>query len=540
MRPRDASRLEAGEYDLLVIGGGIYGLAIAYDAASRGLRTALIEAADFGSGASFNHQKTLHGGLRSLQSGRLDRSREAIAERRALARIAPWLLRPLPFLVGTYRSVLRNRPALRAAFTLDAWLGRRRNDGLEPELHLPRARLISKAATLRLFAGIEPRGLTGGAQWYDYQMVESERLNAAFAAAADFAHADIVNHVEAVEAIRQGGRVVGMRVRDHQTSREFEIRAKLTVNAAGAAAGGVMALFGVNRPHPLLRAMNLVTSKPASDIALAAPDASGRMLTLVPWRGRALIGTSHSEALVVPGPRTIQSAELDRFISQANQAFRALRLTRGDIRLVHQGLVPATVDRTGRPDLRQAPGIRDHARDGVPGAMTVVGVKYTTARGVAERAVGVAARILGRRLPRSRTSTTPLPGAAIADHEALAIETARASAMEITTEVVRHLTALYAEGVASIIRLVAERPALGTPVSPGCETLGAEVIHVIRHEMAVTLADIVVRRTSLGSGGDPGTDAVRGCAEIAAQELGWTAERVAAEIAEVEVMYELP
>src|SRR5687767_15185083 len=114
MRPRDLTRLESGPYDLLVVGGGIHGLACAYDAASRGLRVALVEADDFGSGASFNHQKTAHGGLRSLGSGRLGLARESMRERRALARIAPWLLRPLPFLVGTYRSVIKNRLALRA------------------------------------------------------------------------------------------------------------------------------------------------------------------------------------------------------------------------------------------------------------------------------------------------------------------------------------------------------------------------------------------------------------------------------------------
>ena len=172
MRPRDLDRLEAGTYDLLVIGGGIHGLAIAYEAASRGLRTALVEAADLGSGASFNHQKTAHGGLRSLQRGRLDRARDAIRERRTLARIAPWLLRPLPFLVGTYRSFIRSRLALRVAFAMDAWLGRSRNEGVEPELHLPAARLVSKAATLRLFAGIRRERLTGGAHWYVYQLAE--------------------------------------------------------------------------------------------------------------------------------------------------------------------------------------------------------------------------------------------------------------------------------------------------------------------------------------------------------------------------------
>src|SRR6185312_8151843 len=227
----------------------------------------LIDAADFGSGASFNHQKTAHGGLRSLGAGHLGRAREAIRERRALARIAPWFLRPLPFLVGTYRSVAQNRLALRAAFKLDAWLGRQRNSGLEPELHLPTARLVSKAATLKLFAGIHPTSLTGGAQWYDYQMVEADRLTLAFAAAADRAGADLANYVEAIDVIREGAGIGGMVVRDSLDNQRLEIRARVTVNAAGARAGDVMRLFGVARPFPLLRAINLVTSKPASDMA---------------------------------------------------------------------------------------------------------------------------------------------------------------------------------------------------------------------------------------------------------------------------------
>src|SRR5688500_1338648 len=147
MQPRDTARLESGPFDVLVVGGGIHGLTAAYEAASRGLRTALIEAADFGSGISFNHQKTAHGGLRSLQSLRLDRAREAIRERRALARIAPGLLRPLPFVMGTYRSMNRGRLALRAGFRLDRWLGRRQNTGVERELHLPPAKLLSRPLT---------------------------------------------------------------------------------------------------------------------------------------------------------------------------------------------------------------------------------------------------------------------------------------------------------------------------------------------------------------------------------------------------------
>src|SRR3990170_4569284 len=207
MRTRNLSRLDSDEFDLLVVGGGIYGLACAYDAASRGLRVALVEAGDFGSGASFNHQKTAHGGLRSLGAGQIRLAREGIRERRALARIAPWFLRPLPFLVGTYPSIVRNRLVLRGAFRPDPWLGRHRNDGVEPELHLPAPRLVSKAATLKLFAGIKPEGLTGGAQWYDYQMVESDRLTIAFAVAADRAGADLANHVEALDPLQENGRI---------------------------------------------------------------------------------------------------------------------------------------------------------------------------------------------------------------------------------------------------------------------------------------------------------------------------------------------
>lgn len=533
MRPRDLTRFDGNLYDVLVIGGGIYGLACAYEAASRGLRVALVEALDFGSGASFNHQKTAHGGLRSLGTGHLGRARESIRERRALARIAPWFLRPLPFLMGTYRSAVKGRLALRAAFKVDAWLGRRRNDGLEPELHLPTARLVSKAATLRLFPGIRPDGLTGGAQWYDYQMVEADRLTFAFAAAADRAGADLANHVEAVEALRAGEHITGMVVRDRLSNHRTEIKARATVNAAGARAGEVMRLVGVSRPFPLLRAMNLVTSKPASDMALAAPAPGGRMLTLVPWRGRAIVGTGQTPHLVEPGDLAVSAAEIDAFIADANVAFPALKLSRNDVTLVHRGIVPATAESGRPPDLKSAPEILDHAN----GAFSVVGVKFTTARSIAKRVIGLVARRLGRRLPPSATATTPLPGAAIADHEALAIETARDLHMHVPLPAIRHLIGLYADGAADIIRLVHDHPELAEPLGSGTDTVKAEVVYTIRHEMAVTLADVLVRRTGVGSAGPPSSDVIDAAARIAQNELGWNGGRTAEEIQAVSQFY---
>ena len=538
MRPRDFARLD-GTYDVVVIGGGIQGLACAYDVASRGLRVALVEAQDFGSATSFNHQKTAHGGLRSLGAGQLGRARESIRERRTLARIAPWFLRPLPFLIGTYRSATKNRLALRAAFKLDAWMGRRRNDGVEPELHLPTPRLVSKAATLRLFAGVRPEHLTGGAQWYDYQMVEADRLTLAFAFAADRAGADLVNYAEAVEAIREGGRITGIAVRDGLTGGSATIRARVTINAAGSRAGEIMRLFGAERPFPLLKAMNLVTSKPASDMALGAPAPNGRMLTLVPWRGRALVGTSQSPAFVQPGDTAVHASEIDALIADANHAFPALKLSRGDITLVHRGIVPAVSGRGGVAELKSSAEIIDHTGEGAAGAITVVAVKYTTARGVAERVGHLVGKRLGRRLPSSRTALAPLPGAGIADHEALAIETARDLRVDVPLPTLRHLIRLYAGGAADVIRIMCERDDLRAPVGGGVDTIGAEVVHAIRHEMACRLSDIVIRRTGLGSAGPPSADAIASCGRIAAAELGWDDARVSEEVALTGRVYEI-
>jgi glycerol-3-phosphate dehydrogenase len=538
LHPRDPRRLESGQFDIAIIGGGVYGLALAYEAASRGLTTALVEAADFGGGVSFNHQKTAHGGLRALQTGRLDRARESILERRALARMAPRLLRPLPFVVGTYRSLMRNRVALRAAFLLDDVIGRDRNAGVVPELRLPRARLLSRSRTLELFPGIDTRGLTGGALWYDYQMTENDRLTGAIAAGADRAGAVLANYVAAVDVIRERERIAGVVAKDQLTGRCVEVRASLTVNTAGAQAGEVMRLFGVDRPYPLTRVMSVMTSKPAGEHALAAPTRSGKMLTLVPWRGHALVGTSHSERTVAPSEGPAGPHDVDRLIGEANEAFPALRLTRRDVTLVHQGLVPARAAATGA-DLKPSHEILDHARDGAPGALTVVAVKYTTARGVAQRVVEHASRMLKRTFRPSTSATTVLPGAGIADHEALIVEAARGHRMDLGAPIVQRLGMLYGDLSPRLVGIMAAQTALRHPVDGEGAITGAEVIHAIRHEMAVRLTDIVVRRLAL-SLRRPADAVVAACASIAAAELGWTDAETNEQIAELDRAFQVP
>lgn len=534
---RDLVSLSDRTFDVLVVGGGVHGLAIAYDAAQRGLSTALVERGDFGGAASFNHQKTAHGGLRSLQTGDLRRARESVLERRTLARIAPRLLRPMPFLIGTYRSLTRSRLALRMAFRIDRTIGHDRNNGVEPELRLPAPRLVSRGAAERLFRGIRKEGLTGGAMWYDYQIVETDRLTIGFALAAAQHGAMLANHVEVVSASRDSGRVAGARVRDRLTGADFAIAARLTINAAGARAGDVMGFFGVRREFPLVKAMNLVTSRSAGDLALASPTRAGRTLTLTPWRGIAIVGTSQSFGFVSPADETPTAEEVAALIADANDAFPALGLNADAVTLVHRGIVPAERDRAGRPTLKRHAEILDHEREGAPGALTVVGVKYTTARATAERAVDVALSRLGKHGARCETARHVLPGASIADHEALAIETEHRLGVAFDDRTRAHLTGVYGARCVQVIEIAASDGALLARLGAQTAAIGAEVVYAIRHEAARHLDDVLMRRCAIGSGRWPGDDVAVRAADIAARELGWTAAQRNEEIEELKSRY---
>jgi len=260
------------------------------------------------------------------------------------------------------------------------------------------------------------------------------------------------------------------------------------------------------------------------------------MLTLVPWRGRALIGTSQSAPVPSSSPASVTAAEVAAFVAEANAAFPALKLTLEQVSLVHRGIVPASVGRDGQAELLADVGLIEH---GATGAYSVLGLKYSSARRVAERTVDTVAKRLGARIRASRTAERVLPGAGIADHEALAIETARGYNLELSIATIRHLIAVYAERSADIVRLMHERPELSAPLAPSVDTLGAEVVHVIRHEMAMRLSDIIIRRTGLGAAGVPPAAAIDSAARLAAQELGWTSERRDEEVAAVTAFYQI-
>jgi glycerol-3-phosphate dehydrogenase len=535
---RDSDRLTASTFDVLVVGGGIYGLTIAYDAAQRGLSVALIERADFGSGSSFNHLRTIHGGLRYLQTLNIRRARESILERRTLARIAPHAVQSLPFVLPLFRSLTRGPLAMRAGFMLDQVLACDRNRGVPPHLRIPAGRVVSRQAAIERFPRLQRDGLTSAAIWHDYVTPESDRLTFTWAVAAAEHGAVLANYVEAMGLLHDGRRVVGVRAANHRDGREIEIGARVTVNATGGSVDGLLTESRASTGIPLLKAMNLVTRHEGGESALGGRSASGRHLFLVPWRNRAIFGTWESARPCTAGQAVPTEAEIGAFINEINEAFPSLALERGDVTLVHYGAVPAVVA-NGRIALQGHEQVRDHAEQGIDGIVSVAGVKYTTARAVAEHVTDTVVTKLQRPAAPCRTAVTPLPGGDLLDIAA-ELATARREHRDLSSSTMSHLMAAYGSRYRHVLELAAGRTEWRATVTEESSVIGAELVWAVRHEMALTLNDAVVRRTPLGALGYPGDAAAQRAAAILGAELGWSDEQRGREVATLRAFYRVP
>jgi glycerol-3-phosphate dehydrogenase len=533
---RDVDQLSGRTFDVLVVGGGIHGLAIAYDAAQRGASAALVEMNDFGSGASFNHLRTIHGGLRYLPSLDIGRARESVRERRTVARIAPHAVQPLPFAVPLYRSVTRGKIAMRCGFLLDRLVAAGRNRGVPAAHRLPAGRVIGRTNAVQRFPGLRRQGLTGAAVFYDYVTTEPDRYTFSFAIAAAEHGAVLANHVEATAPLVDGRRVVGVRARDTLSGRGLEISARVTINATGARADRLLEPIGLSSGIPMLKAMNLVTRRDAGDEALGGRSVTGRNLFLVPWRDRALFGTWEADTVCDANDTAVSERDVASFIAELNQAFPALDLTLADVTLVHQAAVPAAVH-GARATLQGREQIRDHAADGVEGLLTVAGTKFTTARAVAEKVTNlVLARLRHPPVP-CRTASVPLPGGGLRD-VGLAIADARREHDEgLPADTIPHLIAAYGSRYRDVMDIAGDRRELKTRIARDSPVIGAELLLAARREMAPTLADIVIRRTPLGALGHPGDEAIARAAAIVGRELKWAEERQRDEIAGVQSFY---
>ena len=542
---RDLRQLADTRFDVLVVGAGFYGVTTAWDAAQRGLSVAIIDKDDFGAATSFNNLKTLHGGLRSLQSLNFTQARLFIRERRALARIVPHLVRPLSFVIPTTRHPRRSKLIMRIGLAMSDAVARDRNQGLpDPGTHLPPAQILSRDEALRLNPVVSPNGVTGGALWYDYQMQSTDRVTLSFLLSALDAGATSANYVQAKRFLQEHSRIIGVMAQDRLTGTEFPIRASVVVNAGGPWAASL--LQGLPEPAQggppprLSRAMNVITTKVINDHACGGVS-QGRYLFMVPWRDVAMIGTSHDAHEGSADQLKVTRWDLEVFLKDAREAFPQASLSTADVRLVHRGLLPMVSGDAEHVRLVKESRVVDHSEHGLPGLVSMFGVRYTTARHTAQQAVDAIFRSMGHATPPAcRTAETPLHGGSIVNMDNFLRAVLLRDVNAVAPNTLRRIAATYGTGYDSVLRIARDVPALARPLGENCDVIGAEILYAAKHEMALKLADAVIRRTEAGAAGHPGSDALERAATIMARAHGWDPARTRSEIEEVENFYRVP
>jgi len=550
---RDIGALTETGFDLAVIGGGIFGACAAWDAAQRGLSVALIERHDFGGATSANSFRMIHGGIRYIQHGDVWRIRQSSHERRAFLRIAPHLVRPLSIVIPTYGRGMKGKTVLRLGMGLYDAITADRNSGItDPARRIPWGSGMTRDEVLGLFPDLKPDGLTGAAVFCDGQMHNPPRLVLAFLQSAALQGAVVANHVEATGFMREGDAVRGVRARDTLTDDQLEIRAKVVLNAAGPYAERLLRQAETGPPttqaNEYSRDACFIISRRLFDHehALAIlgqthdPEAvlsrGERHLFVVPWRGYTLVGVWHSVHKDDPDRFTVTDHELEEFVAEVNAGYPGLGLSLDDISLWNAGLVPFGENPEGAVHLRYGhrSNLIDHKDShGIDNLITLIGVRFTTGRYEAERAVTLAFHKLGREAPRSRTATTPIFGGQIEDWNAHLQRVSREYGDRLSADVVRSLCHNYGSECERVLSEVREAPELGARVDQTA-TIKAQIRLAVREEMAVTLSDVVFRRTDIATGEHPGPAALRECAQVMGEEEHWSPEEIERQIELVE------
>ncbi len=537
LEPRSVglARLESTHFDILVVGGGITGAGVALDAAARGLSVALIEQADFGEGTSSRSTKLVHGGLRYLPMLDLAQVREDLQERELLLRNAPHLVRPLPFVLplytGTRHPLGLSLPAgLRPLVPAGIGWGLRLYDLLAGLRGPRRHRRLSPAAASALVPCLREEGLRRAFLYYD-AVTDDAALTMSVLRSAAARGAVVCNYVQAVGVLREGPRVRGVHAVDRCTGRQLRIAAGTVVNATGVWAEDVARLAGppgfrIRRSkgvHLVVRTERL----PLRRTALVLPETDDRRIAfLVPWEGVALLGTTDTEWGGPVASPSVDPADVAYLLAHAARYLR-VRLTRADVLGAYAGLRPLVSTGDGKPSARLS---RRHAVfPQAPGFVTIVGGKLTTYRRMAEDVVNL---VVGT-APGTASPTRALPlDGAEQWREALPALRARARGLGLSRRAVLHLLRRYGTRAAGILDLIATRPELAAPLAEGHPHVAAEVVVAAREEMAVTVADVLVRRTRLAlllPG--HGLEIAPRVASLMGEELGWSREIQAAEAA---------
>jgi len=507
--------LKRERFDLLVIGGGATGAGIALDAASRGLRTALVERDDFSAGTSSRSTKLIHGGVRYLERAvkKLDRSqfnlvRDALKERAVLLNIAPHLAKPLPLVTPLYNW-------LEVPYYLT---GLKLYDALAGKAKLQTSRFVDAHEAMSRFPMLKAEGLRGGVIYYDGQF-DDARMNVAIALTAAEQGAVIANHLEVRAISKTNGKCDGAEVYDHLTGESWLVSAKVVVNATGPFADTIRRLDEPSAARMLTAssgihiALGPQFSPPETGLLIPQTE-DGRVLFLLPWLGHTLVGTTDRPAEIEANPKA-EEADIEYILRHLHKYF-SIPVSRSDVKASWSGLRPLVSDPKASDTARLS---RDHVINVSPsGLLTIAGGKWTTYRKMALDTVNEAVR-LGQLSPLcdSRTEALRLYGGAnyspagsghLQEEYGLAIDVAS------------YLNRAYGDRAPHVAKLA--REGYGERLAAGHPYLEAEVIYGATHEFARSSADILARRTRLYWLDQQATlAAIPRVAELLAKTLGW-------------------
>jgi glycerol-3-phosphate dehydrogenase len=527
-RDRALERLASESFDVLVIGGGITGAGVALDAASRGLKTALVEKDDFASGTSSKSSKLVHGGLRYLQQNEYRLVYENLAERQRLLDNAPHLVSPLPFLIPLFgRDGVLNRSVARVYRTA-LWLY-----DLTGGIRIgKRHQRVTPEEALAHMPNLRADRLVAGFLYWDAR-TDDARLTLTVLRTAVLGHGAVAANHTRVTALTTGpgGRVNGATVLP-DGGQPFEIRASVVVNAGGVWADAVEALEQGHNPHSIRPAKGIHITVPESafpcDIASVIPVAKDkRSIFAVSWGDQVYLGTTDTEW---DGPLDDPSClpeDVDYILEAAN-AVTTKPIGREDITGIWAGLRPLLLPQEGRraPSERTADLSRRHTvRTSADGLVTVTGGKLTTYRKMAEDTVDAALVVLGREAGRCVTKNLKLLGADSAPRSGTTAQpltggTAGAGA------IAAHLATRYGSETPAVLAMSDGRPELLDPLVPGLHYLGVEAVYAVKEEMACTLSDVLDRRTRASLRDARGTaESAVSVASLIAPLLGWDSQR---------------
>jgi glycerol-3-phosphate dehydrogenase len=517
------AELAADEFEVLVVGGGVTGAGVALDAATRGLRTALVEARDFASGTSSRSSKLFHGGLRYLEQFDFGLVREALHERDlSVNRIAPHLVKPVPFLYPLTRHW--ERPYVTAGITLYDGLARL-GSLADP---MPAQKQLTRRGARRMFPALKPYSLVGAIRYYDAQADDARHTLTVARTAARYG-ATVLNSAEVVSFHHAGGRVTGVRVRDVETGREVDVRAEVVVNATGVWTDDIQTLVGGRGRFHVRASKGVHIVVPRDRIngetgLILRTEKS--VLFVIPWGSHWIVGTTDTDWDLDKAHPAASRADIDYILEHVN-AVLSVGLTHDDITGVYAGLRPLL---SGESESTSQLS-REHAvARPMPGVIAVAGGKYTTYRPMAADAVDAVAEDVTRRVPPSVTENVPLVGA-----EGYAAMVNQLDLLSERWDIPRfraeHLLNRFGSLTPDVLSLATDDRSLLDPVPGAEEYLMVEMVWGAAHEAALHLDDLLARRTRISiETPHRGTESAEPVARAVAGVLGWDEQRIANEV----------